>query len=49
MHLKHMCGHGCCSGKLAIAPVAREMPILLVLKENVGIVELLVTVVAEGL
>jgi hypothetical protein len=49
VHLKHVSGHGCRGGKLAIAPIAREMTILLMLEQDVGIVELLVTVVAEGL
>ena len=49
VHLKHVRGHRCRSGKLPVAPVAREMPILLMLQQYVGIVELLVTVVAEGL
>ena len=49
VHLKHVSGHGCRGGKLAIAPIAREMTIFLMLKQDVGIVELFVTVVAEGL
>ena len=49
VNLKHVSRHGCRCGKLAIAPVAREMTVLLMLQQDVGIVELLVAVVAEWL
>ena len=49
VHLEYMSGHRSCSRELSVAVLASKMTILLMLKQDVGIYELLVTVVAEWL